>query len=271
MSEAWSTFSDYETALTSSPSDHEMYQEKLISQIEALYTEIAFSLEAMNLPQLSSDFRAGFERYRENAAVLLTTPLGDLFPPALVYLADFVRPLATAIGRDHGATGGLLQLEQILRNTPKIIKDRRIDPKNEGEVRNAVYDVLACLYPDTARDVPIAKVNKRYKPDIGIRSLKAAIEYKFVDSEEDAHRAIGGIYEDVKGYAGSEDWKHFYAVFYMTDAFLTQEQVEAEFSLSTVEHSWQPIVVIGRGQRKTPKEQRSGVKKGVRAAKKRGG
>lgn len=84
-----------------------------------------------------------------------------------------------------------------------------------------------------------------------MRSLKAAVEFKFCDSEKELKRAIGGVYEDVAGYAGSDDWRHFYAVFYMTDAFMTQSQVEAEFNLSRVDRRWRPLLVQGRGARRT--------------------
>ena len=94
-------------------------------------------------------------------------------------------------------------------------------------------------------------MSKAYKPDIGIRSLKAAVEYKFVATEADARRVIGEVFEDVHGYGGSEDWKHFYAVFYVTDAFFTPAQVEAEFRMSKVDRSWKPLLVSGKGRRKS--------------------
>lgn len=76
------------------------------------------------------------------------------------------------------------------------------------------------------------------------------MEYKFVDSAEEAKTVIGGVFEDIQGYAGSEDWKFFYAVIYMTDNYLTIDQVHAEFELSQVPHNWMPIVIFGKGKRK---------------------
>jgi hypothetical protein len=49
------------------------------------------------------------------------------------------------------------------------------------------------------------------------------------------------IFEDIQGYAGSEDWKTFYAVIYQTDHFMTQAQIDEEFKLSKVDHNWKPI------------------------------
>lgn len=54
----------------------------------------------------------------------------------------------------------------------------------------------------------------------------------------------------MRGYAGSEDWKHFFAVVYMTDAFFTQQQIMAEFKHTKADDNWKPILVIGKGARK---------------------
>jgi hypothetical protein len=55
------------------------------------------------------------------------------------------------------------------------------------------------------------------------------------------------FYEDIHGYEGSADWTMFYAVFYTTDAFLTRAQVEAEWNLTGVPHSWKVMLITGRG------------------------
>ncbi len=248
--EAWDTFGYYEQTLMSNNSGSEIYGERLASQIRGLYIQVAFALEALQLPSLLLEFKAGFERYRKKTTATSMTCLGDSYPSALVYIEDFIIPLRAAMERHSDPIDGLQQLERILLGTPKIIRDQRIKPEKESDVRNAVYGLLLHPYPDTVRDVPIAKVSTTYKPDIGIRSLKAAVEYKFVATEADARRVIGEVFEDVNGYAGSDDWKHFYAVFYMTAAFLTPAQVEAEFSLSNVDKSWKPLLVSGEGRRK---------------------
>jgi hypothetical protein len=249
MRAAWSTFVDYSQALMSRPSDPEYYEEQLADQIRSLYVHVAFTLEAIGLSSLLVQFREDFEPFRKDPTALATDRLGEPYPRALVYLKDYVHALRAAAGKPEDAVDGLQQLERILLGTPKVIRDRDIEPYNESSVRKAMYELLLHPYPDTVRDVPIAKVSKSYKPDIGIRSLKAAVEYKFVDSEKEAKTAIGGVYEDVKGYAGSADWQHFYAVFYMTAAYLTPAQVEAEFRLSEVDRSWKPLLVSGGGGR----------------------
>lgn len=106
------------------------------------------------------------------------------------------------------------------------------------------------VFPDSVREVPIPKVTKIYKADIGIRSIKSALEFKFVDSAQEAKTAIGGIYADVCGYERPEQWKYFYAVIYMTVHFFTQQQIEAEFQDSNITAKWKPILIYGKGSRK---------------------
>ena len=258
---AWAVFNDYAQALMTSPSEPERYEELLSFRIRSLYVRVAFALEALELRSLLDELEKGFKPFRKNPTILASDWLGEPYPRALVYLDDFVSALRASVGKTGEATAGLVQLERILLGTPKLIRDRGITPRNESMVRNAMYELLLHPYPDTVRDVRLPKVSKTYKPDIGIPSLKAAIEYKFVDNDRDAKTAIGGVYEDVKGYAGSADWKHFFAVFYLTAAFVTPAQVDAEFKLSGVDHSWKPLLVTGGGRRRRGREKKAGPRR----------
>ena len=140
-----------------------------------------------------------------------------------------------------------------MKVTPKILTDRNIVPKREDDIQRAVLDVLRYVFPDTIPNPHIAQVTKTYKPDFGIRSLKALVEFKFATSKAQAMENMGGVYGDMKGYAGSEDWSHCYSVFYMTDHFIGQEQIDAEWKTTAKNENWTPIVVFGKGERKLPK------------------
>jgi hypothetical protein len=212
---------------------------------------IAFVLEALELPGLLGEFTTGFDRFRNaNAVSLGFDEIGNPYPLVLEYLAIYVATLSAATSNPAQLGSDLPRLERILQGTPRLISDRGIEPCKESEVRRVLYQTLIHFFPDTVREVPIAKVSKTYKPDIGIRTLKAAVEFKFCASEEELKRAIGGVFEDVSGYAGSEDWQNFYAVFYITDHFMTQAQAEADFNLSRVDRRWKPLLVHGHGARR---------------------
>jgi hypothetical protein len=148
------------------------------------------------------------------------------------------------------AITGLAVFETVLQNTPKIIEDAGRPPSNEAKVRDEVLKVLRFCFRDVVREIPIAKNLKTYKPDIGVVSLMAAAEYKFIDSAEKAKRSLDEVYADMRGYGGRYDWRSFYAVFYMTRPFYSQKDVDEEFRLVKAELSWTPIVVVGAGGKK---------------------
>ena len=212
----------------------------------------------------AASFRDEFERgwlpYQADPTKLQLAPwIGALICPALDYLSNSLAAFSPLLPKGdaplYGDDQRLRLLDQILEGTPKLLADRGLLPNNEADVRREIYNVLLHVFPDTVREIPILQPSKAYRPDIGVRSLKAAVEYKFVDSAESAKTCLGAIYEDIHGYSGSADWSTFYAVIYMTDQFLTRHQVEAEWRMTGVPHTWRPILVTGRGHR-LPKRQR---------------
>lgn len=196
-------------------------------------------------------FRADIEKLRksfDSLYELTPTPFDiDLQCPSLEGIAEMYTSLETmTAGRN---VTGLGVFETILDNTPKIIDAAGLEPKNEAQVKAEVRKVLGFCFRDVVREIPIAKSLKVYKPDIGVSSLMAAAEYKFIDSQADAKKALDETYADMKGYSGRYDWRSFYAVFYMTHPFYSQKDVEEEFRLVKAELSWTPIVVVGSGAR----------------------
>lgn len=238
--------------------EHDFNKEHLTGILTLIKLKLDFAFEILGLEKMLVSFDNDFNKYENNLSELEFIPYVDVFySPALLITKQYLYALTSHIhieeNKEFEHTNSTILLEQILKGTPKILTDRNVDPSNEADVRNEVYKVLIHVFPDTVREIPIAKVSKTYKPDIGIKKIKSAIEYKFVDSEQEAKTAIGGIFEDIQGYEGSEDWTTFYAVIYMTDHFLTPFQIEEEFKLSKVPHKWKPIIVFGKGHRKRKK------------------
>ncbi len=255
---------EWDTIHSHEPQEYNQYfdaeknfnQERLVETLENIKLKIDFAYEYLGLTKMSEKLEKEIEKYNNNFGELeYISFVSVLYSPVKWILAKHLNALTSHIKieteSEYEHTNSILLLEQILRGTPKMLSDRQIEPTNEAEVRNEVYKILIHVFPDTVREIPISKISKTYKPDIGVKSLKSAIEYKFIDSESEAKLAIGGIFEDINGYEGSKDWTTFYAVIYMTDNFLTQDQVEAEFKLSNVPHHWKPIVVFGKGKRKS--------------------
>jgi len=227
------------------------------SKIERIHISLCLMFESLGYVRLLEDFKLGFKKFEGKETNLQMLPyVGEHHSDVLGYLWTHHRTISALFDVDTQESDDLQQrarFESILQNTAKIVFDRDVKPNSEAQVRKCVYDVLIHIFPDTVREIPIAQVTKTYKPDIGIRSLKAAAEYKYAVTEEEAKKVIGGFYEDMKGYAGSDDWQHFYAVVYMTKPFFTLQQIQAEFAHVGVGKNWMPILVHGDGTRRDPK------------------
>ena len=224
-------------------------EQQLDYYIRSIHNRIIFSLEKLELTRYLESYDNEFKKYKSNLSSAQYLPyIGELTVNSVDFMLEHIEPLRTLINGNSNSE--YIRLEKILRSTNKMLNDRKLNPKNETQVKKVVYENLSFLFPDTVREIPIAKISKVYKPDIGIKSLKVAIEYKFVDSLNELKIAIDGIYTDIAGYSGSEDWKYFYAVIYITDTFMTEAQVEAEFKISEVKGNWKPILVLGKGKRR---------------------
>lgn len=234
--------------------EHDMENLSFESQIERLHVSMCALLEALQMKLLLEQYKNDFQKFQGKLTDLDMLPyIGEFHSEPLGLFWKYHKTISSLINHDVSAEKELAlrsKLEGIFINTPKIVKDRGVEPSNEAEVRKCVYDVLIHVFPDTVREIPIAQETKTYKPDLGVKSLKTAAEYKFADSEEEVKKAVGGLYEDMRGYGGSEDWKFFYAVIYMTDAFFTVEQIMSEFNHTNADENWKPILVYGKGGRK---------------------
>ena len=150
---------------------------------------------------------------------------------------------------DSGAVTGLDVFRTILQNTAAIVRLKAVEPTKEAVVRDAIFEVLRISFHDAVREIPIGQLLKTYKPDLGVRSLMAAAEYKFCSSETELKKSVDEVYADMKGYEGHHEWRNFYAVFYTTAPILHQDRLEKEFVRVKANANWTPIIVVGPGRR----------------------
>lgn len=222
-------------------------------RLERAYIGLSALIEHLQYPKLLAQFQSGFSKFESNLSNVDIIPdVGDFYSPAQSYLRKYIFALSVLLGSDMKRQDQIERrsmLEGILLNTPKIIFDRRIEPRNEAEVRKCVFDLLIHIFPDTVREMSIIQNTKTYRPDIGVKSLGTAVEYKYADTPEEVKHAVGGLYEDMRGYSGSKDWTFFYAVIYMTDHFFTQQQIMSEFKHTSADSNWKPLLVVGKGAR----------------------
>jgi hypothetical protein len=144
----------------------------------------------------------------------------------------------------------LAMLENILRKTPVLVRNRKVEPKNEKQIREVMHDYLGAFFTEYKKEITITGVMKDFKPDGGVRNLRAGIEFKFADTHAEVTRAMGGIFEDVTGYSGSLDWIRFYTVIYQTKAFESEDRVRSELARAATVMTWKALLVTGAGARK---------------------
>ena len=209
-------------------------------------------LERLQLPMVFADYQNGFSSFAtklESVEHSRHDP-GDLYSDPLTYISQTFDALSSMIRAQPDADAHRLQLfEQILRQTPYILADQGINPQSEKEVRKPLYDLLKTVFPDTQREIPVSHLFKTYKADIGSRKLKALVEVKFALDEGELRRELDGIYADINGYAGDDQWSRFFALFYTATPVAAPERMLEEFKLSRVDVSWTPIIVHGTGDR----------------------
>jgi hypothetical protein len=143
----------------------------------------------------------------------------------------------------------LALLERFLRNTATLVHKRNAQPTKEKDVQDVMHDYLEATFTQYRRHVTIPGIVRDFNADGGVRNLKAAIEFKFADSQGELSRAVGGIFEDVSAYSGSLDWTRFYSVIYQTQPFESEDRIKSEMARAGTLLTWKHILVTGGGAR----------------------
>jgi hypothetical protein len=252
---------DEKTAIAEAFSTLERF---LCEPLEQMARMTLFALEHLNATGLAADLRAEIAACRkdkEGLVKLVSASEEDdtLYSPVEQAIKGYAEAVASNFEFEYGYEFELNWLKKILQRTRSIMLFKGLDnPGSEANVRNAIYDFLRIMYSDVIRDAHIGQPGKTYKPDIGVKHLKAAVEYKYVANAEEVNTAVDGIFADLPAYRGSRDWQWFYAVIYMTDEHVPLPELEKRFE--DLPHNWELIVVIGTGERK--KKPKKGQKKG---------
>lgn len=264
ISQAYKKISELDSVYAYAQNFGEEYVRECESQfrdiLHRVYEKLAFAFELCGLREalrrLDERFDTGennltasrLEHYKDDYSVAIRySPVLDHMIMALEAFLACLGISAAGVHLEHDRQ----LLLQIVRGTSKLIADRKLSPQNENDVRNEIYGLLLHPFPDTVKDPQLPQVSKVYKPDIGIRSLKALIEYKFADTIDELKKSLEGIYADSRGYSGFEDWSYFIAVLYCTEVFMTDDQLREETKHVGMPDSWRIILVTGSGGRKS--------------------
>lgn len=179
---------------------------------------------------------------------LFYSPILSILKAYASDLSYFISPSATSESFNKTQL-----LKQLLMAIPNILTDRSIVPSSEKDIQNEMYVYLKHIFLDLGKEESLPSILKSYRIDHVIPSLKCGIEYKYITNKEGVSHAIDGIFGDTIGYGGNEAWTNFYAVFYMTENYISQAAIENMFEMKNVSENWTPILVIGNGERKSKK------------------
>lgn len=222
-------------------------EETLEFYVEKAFRDVRILAERLQLPMYAGEVKDRQRDFKHLNDMQPTPYDVTHYCPALGEVRTLFDSLATMT--EGRAVTGIRVFETILENSPNIIEAAGIEPQSEARVREEIRKIMSFSFRDVVREIPIPKIIKTYRPDIGVGSLMAAAEYKFITSKQEAKKCLDEVYADMKGYGGRYDWRSFYAVFYMTGPFYTQKDIDYEFRLVKAELSWKPLVVVGKGQR----------------------
>jgi hypothetical protein len=231
------------------PPDEYLEQQELLEHyVEKAFRDVGILAERFGLPLLTSQIAKARETLKSLSDVKPDLEVPIMFSAPLHVARNYFSSLRVMTeGRE---ITGLGVFENVLQSAGRIMQSRKLVPTSETEVTTELRNVLSFAFPGQVRVPTIEKTLKSYKPDIGVVTLMAASETKFCVTENEAKNAMDGIYADMKGYSGRDEWRSFYAVIYMTEAFFSQADVDREFRLVKAEYNWTPFVVLGPGERK---------------------
>lgn len=142
---------------------------------------------------------------------------------------------------------GLVYLEHILESTAVIISELGQTPTSETDVYNCVKVVCMTVFPNYKQPSKtiFQQTAKWYKPDILLPSLNCAIEYKYAATESRLIETIDQILIDVVGYANNDDYKLFYAVFYVKPGIWTKQRFYEVWNEKKFPKNWKGVFVEG--------------------------
>ncbi len=160
--------------------------------LEAAELKLRFAYEYLYLPDLRKKLDLELLPHKEDIKKLDFYPAINVFYSRVLEIlhkhleAILSQTLMDVSIEDTGMVSNQLMLMQIIKRISKLLTDLKIVPHNERVIHDLAYNILVHVFPDIISDNSISNATKIYKPVLGIRSLKTAIEFKFVDSKTES-------------------------------------------------------------------------------------
>jgi hypothetical protein len=220
-------------------------EEDVVRAARRLRYSIRFLLGIMGNSDYSCLFREEFDADFQDRRKILDSEFveaaDDHFSVLSGRVADFIEPIRRTYGQEHNErdVAYIEILERYLSNTKKILVDLEVEPRQETDVYGAVRKQLLSIFPSSkeTKGKYIVKTAKVFMPDILVEECKAAVEYKYITTEESIPTVIAGICDDVEGYS-DEKYERYYAVFYATRPFVTDARFKKIWQEKKFPKNW---------------------------------
>lgn len=235
-------------------------EELLFVRIRDLYFLILAYLEARGMTSLFDVFRDRYGAIIDNDSKLKEEVCYHPDDESeLKILNDFQQFLKVFCFYDNSIQKNeeLGKLKSILNNTDFILKKCNTEVSNEADIYNQVKWVIDLYYPTCRKKNKASFIQefKTYNPDILIPELKTAIEYKYVNTQNDnLDEFIDQIRIDATNYVGDMNYDNFIAVIYIEiSSIATPEQIKESWKSKKFPKNWDFIVAKGSPTKKREK------------------
>ena len=215
--------------------------ETLRWHVLAAYRHIAVLAERLALPDYAAEVTRARSGHKDLAQTEHTPWDVQPVSPALAEARQLFQPLEAMLLGGTGTALGIL--ERILRNTPTIVARFGTTPTREHDVATPVVETLRTCFPDVASEGEILQAGRKLRCDAAIASLRAAVEFKFIDRRAKARPVLDGIVADVSNYGDDPRWRSFFAVVYQTRRFIDEAELREKVRGSGGRSAWTVIVV----------------------------
>ena len=215
--------------------------ETLRWHVLAAYRHLAVLAERLALPAYAADVTRARRKHKDLAATEHTPWDLHAVSPALAEARQLFQPLEAMLLGGTGTALGIL--ERILRSTPAIVARSGTTPTREHDVASPVIEMLRTCFPDVTGEGEILQAGRKLRCDAAIVSLRAAIEFKFIDRKAKARPVLDGVVADVSNYGDDPRWRSIFAVVYQTRKFIDEAELREKVRALGGRSAWTVIVV----------------------------
>ena len=170
--------------------------------LEELHDLLLVVLEAAGMPETRASLNSQWPGFVDRG-LDHTTDNDDLQScesSALTFLERLINGLRISGSEALSSEEAFLtmnRLEAMLRDTPGLLHRRGVAPANEIELQKVMHDYLSASFSDFRFNPSIGGTLKTFKPDCGIASIGAAIEFKIVHTVSQVAGAFSGVAADL--------------------------------------------------------------------------